>query len=151
VEAGEHTLQIATRAQQGLEDRAEARVTVEGLVALSFEVQDVEDAIEVGSETAYDIRVTNQGSKAATNVQVVAIMPPGLRAQSPQGESRYQVEGDRVVFAPVPQLAPKSDARFRFRVLGLRPGDQRVTLQLTTDEIREPIVNVESTQVYSDQ
>jgi uncharacterized repeat protein (TIGR01451 family) len=150
VEAGEHTLQFATRAEQGLEDRTETQVLVEGIVALSFEVQDVEDAIEVGGETAYEVRVTNQGSKAATNVQVVATMPAGLRAQAGQGDARYVVEGDRVVFAPLPQLAPKADASFGFRVQGLRPGDQRITLQVTTDEVRDPIIEVESTQVYAD-
>ncbi len=151
VEAGDHTLQVATRAQQGLEDRAETRLSVEGIVALAFEVQDVEDAIEVGGETAYEIRVVNQGTKTATNVQVVATMPAGLRAQMVQGEARYAIQGDRVVFAPLPQLAPKSEATFRFGVQGLAAGDQRVTLQLTTDEIREPIIEVESTQVYADE
>jgi uncharacterized repeat protein (TIGR01451 family) len=151
VEAGDHTLQVATRAQQGLEDRAETKLSVEGIVALAFEVQDVQDAIEVGGETAYEIRVVNQGTKTATNVQVVATMPAGLRAQMVQGEARYAIEGDRVVFAPLPQLAPKSEAAFRFGVQGLGAGDQRVTLQLTTDEVREPIVEVESTQVYADE
>jgi uncharacterized repeat protein (TIGR01451 family) len=153
VEPGDHTLQVATRAQQGLEDRAEARLVVEGIVALGFEVQDVEDAIEVGGETTYDVRVVNQGTKAATNVQIVAVMPPGggLRAQPGQGDSRYTIQGDRVVFAPLAQLAPKAEAKFQFRVQGLRAGDQRVTLQVVTDEVRDPIVEVESTQVYADE
>jgi uncharacterized repeat protein (TIGR01451 family) len=151
VEQGDQTLQFATRAAQGLEDRTEAHITVEGIVALSFEVQDVEDAIEVGGETAYEIRVVNQGSKAATNVQVVALMPAGLRAQAGQGDSRYQVQGDRVAFAPLPSLAAKADATFRLRVQGIRPGDQRVSVQVTTDEVREPITQVESTQVYADE
>ncbi len=151
VEAVEQTLHVATRAQQGLEDSAETRVLVEGIVALGFEVQDVEDAIAVGDETTYEIRVTNQGSKAATNVQVVAGMPAGLRAQLGQGDARYTVQGDRVVFAPIPQIAPKAEATLRFRVQGLRAGDQRVTLQVTTDEVRDPIIEVESTQVYADE
>jgi uncharacterized repeat protein (TIGR01451 family) len=153
VEPGDHTLQVATRAQQGLEDRAETHVTVEGIVALSFEVQDVQDAIGVGEETIYEVRIVNQGTKAATNVQIVAVMPTGggLRAQPAQGESRYTIQGDRVVFAPLAQLAPKAEAKFRFGVQGLRAGDQRVTLQVVTDEVREPIVEVESTQVYADE
>ena len=56
-----------------------------------------------------------------------------------------------MVFAPLPQLAPKAEAKFRFRVQGLRAGDQRVTLQVTTDEVRDPITEVESTQVYADE
>jgi uncharacterized repeat protein (TIGR01451 family) len=150
VEPGDHTLQVATRAQQGLEDQAETHVVVEGIVSLSFEVQDVQAAIGIGEETTYEIRVANQGTKAATNVQIVAAMPPELRAQPAQGDSRYTIQGDRVVFAPLQQLAPKADAKFRLRVQGLRAGDQRVILQVTSDEVREPIVEIESTQVYSD-
>jgi uncharacterized repeat protein (TIGR01451 family) len=151
IEAGEQTLQVATRAQQGLEDRTETRVLVEGIVALGFEVHDTVDAIQVGDETSYEIRVKNQGSKTATNVQVVASMPPGLRPHAGAGEARYTVQGDRVVFAPIPQLAPKADVLLQFRVQGLRAGDQRVTLQVVTDEVREPIIAVESTQVFADE
>jgi uncharacterized repeat protein (TIGR01451 family) len=151
IEPGEHTLQIATRAQQGLEDRTETRVTVEGLVALSFEVTAADGAIEVGGETNYEIRVVNQGSKAATNVQVVAIMPPGLRAMSGQGETRHVVDGNRVQFAPLAQLAPKAEAKFRVQVQGLRPGDQRARVQITTDEVQEPITKEQSTRVYADE
>ena len=46
---------------------------------------------------------------------------------------------------------PKADATFRFGVQGLRAGDQRVKLQVTTDEVRDPIVEEESTQVYADE
>ena len=151
VEAGNQTLQFATRAQQGLEDRTETHVLVEGIVALSFDVQDVQDAIAVGEETSYEVRVLNEGTKAATNVQVVAALPPSLRAQPGQGDARYTIQGDRVIFTPLAQLAAKAEASFRFRVQSLRAGDQRVTLQVTTDEVREPIVEIESTQVYSDE
>jgi uncharacterized repeat protein (TIGR01451 family) len=151
VEPGEHKLEVATRALQGLEDSTEAHVTVEGLVALSFEVAAADGAIEVGGETTYEITVVNQGSKPAANVQVVAVTPQGIRPTSGQGETRHQVQGDRVVFAPVPQLAPKAEAKFRVKVQGLQAGDQRTRIQVTTDEVREPITKELSTQVYADQ
>jgi hypothetical protein len=78
-------------------------------------------------------------------------MPPGLRPQAARGDARFTVQGDRVVFAPIPHLAPKADIAFRFSVQGLQAGDQRLELQLTTDEIREPIIEFESTQVYADE
>ncbi len=40
---------------------------VDGLAAIMFEVKDLEDPIEVGGETGYEVRVVNQGTKAATN------------------------------------------------------------------------------------
>jgi uncharacterized repeat protein (TIGR01451 family) len=151
VEAGEHTLQVASRAEQGLEDRTEAHVKVEGLVALSFEVEAADGAVEVGGETAYDVTVVNQGSKAATNVQVVAAIPQGLRATNGQGATRHVVEGDKVVFAPLAQLAPKAEAKFRVQVQGLRAGDLRTKIMVTADEVQEPITKEQSTHVYADQ
>lgn len=151
VEAGEHTLQIATKARQGLEDRTEAHVTVDGIVALMFEVVDVESPIEIGGETTYEIRVVNQGSKVASNVQVAALMPQGMRAISGQGESRHTIQGERVIFAPLPQLAPKAESVFRIHAQGLRAGDQRVRVQVTSDEVQQPITKEVSTRVYADQ
>jgi uncharacterized repeat protein (TIGR01451 family) len=151
VEAGQHALQISTKARDGLTDQTVKEVTVEGIAALMFEVVDMDDPIEVGGEATYEIRVVNQGSKAAGNVQVMAIMPPGMRALSGHGDTRHAVQGERVIFAPIPQLGPKAETTFRIQAQGIRAGDQRIRVQITTDEIREPITKEESTRVYSDQ
>ena len=85
-EAGPQTLQVEGHAQQGLADHTQRDIMVEGLAAIMFEVHDLEDPIEVGGETGYEIRVVNQGTKAATNVQVAVDMPPGLKVISAEGE-----------------------------------------------------------------
>lgn len=150
VEPGQHTLQVSTKARDGLTDETQKAVTVEGIAALNFSVMDRDDPIEIGGETSYEIRVVNQGSKAATNVQVTAIVPPGLRAVAGHGDTRHAVQGDRVVFAPILQLGPKAETTFQVQVQGVRDGDHRLKVQITTDEIREPITKEESTRVYSD-
>ena len=151
VEAGDHTLQIDAQSDQGLADHTEKLVHVEGLAALMFEVVDTQDPIEVGGETFYEIRVTNQGSKPAADVQVIARMPAGIRAVSAEGETGHKIGADRVEFAPLARLDPKAVVIYRIGVQGLQPGDQRVRVQITTDEIRQPITKEESTRVYSDQ
>lgn len=151
IESGAQTLQVETKARQGLEDTTDKRVLVEGLSALMFEVEDVEGLIEIGGETTYEIRVRNQGSKAASNVQIVALMPPGIRPIAGQGETRHAIQGERVVFAPLPQLGPKSDTTFRIQAQGVRPGDQRVRVQITADDLQQPITKEVSTKVYADE
>ncbi len=151
IESGTQTLQVSSKARQGLEDRTDKQVVVEGLSALMFEVVDVEGLIEIGGETTYEIRVQNQGSKTATNVQIVAVMQPGLRAISGQGETRHAIEGERVIFAPLPQLAPKAETTFRIQAQGVRPGDQRVRVQITSDDLQQPITKEVSTRVYADE
>jgi uncharacterized repeat protein (TIGR01451 family) len=151
VEAGQQKLEISGKAQQGLSDEVEQDVLVEGLAALMFEVRDTQDPIEVGGETTYEIRVVNQGSKAATNVQVVVSLPPGIQALSASGETQHTVQAGGVVFEPLAQLAPKTDTLYRVQVKGVQPGDQRVTVQVNTDDISQPIRREESTRVFGDE
>jgi uncharacterized repeat protein (TIGR01451 family) len=151
IEPGQQTIQIEGKAQQGLSDEIEQEILIEGLAAIMFEVRDAEDPIEVGGETNYEIRVVNQGSKAATNVQVVVSLPPGIEALSASGETRHTVQAGGVVFEPLAQLAPKTDTVYRIQAKGVQPGDQRVTVQVNTDDISQPIRREESTRVFGDE
>jgi hypothetical protein len=56
-----------------------------------------------------------------------------------------------VVFEPLKQLAPKADTLYTIKVQALEPGDLRLRVQITTDEIREPITKDESTRVFGDE
>ncbi len=151
VQSGDQTLEVEGHAQQGLEDHTSQQVLVEGLAAIMFEVRDAVDPIEVGGETVYEIRVVNQGTKAATNVQIVVGLPPGMKATSADGETRHAIQAGGVVFEPISQLAPKADSVFRVHVQGVRPGDQRVTVEVNSDDFDQPIRKEESTRVFGDQ
>ena len=120
------------------------------MAALSFETQFMENLIEIGGETSCEIRVTNRGSKAASNVQVVALMPPGLRAVSAKGDTQNSLQGNQVAFAPLLQLAPGAEAIFMVSAQGVSPGDQRVKVRITSDD-EEPITKEASARVYADQ
>ena len=109
-EAGPQTLQVDGHAQQGLADHKQRDITVEGLAAIMFEVKDTEDPIEVNGETGYEIRVVNQGTKAATNVQVAVDIPPGLKVISAEGESNHKLQDGRLIFEPLQQLG--SEGRY---------------------------------------
>jgi len=152
VEIGEQTLRVRGSAERGLSVEKEHPIVIDGIAALLFEVVDTHDPIEVGGETTYDIRVLNQGSKGAGNVRVTVLVPAELKPVAAEGpEVRYSIEPGRVVFEPLRTLAPKANTTYRVRVQGLKPGDQRIRVQLLTDEIREPITKEESTRVYSDE
>lgn len=150
-ETGPQTLQVDGHAQQGLADHKQREIVIEGLAAIMFEVRDLVDPIEVGGETGYEIRVVNQGTKAATNVQVSVELPPGLKLISAEGESAHKVQEGRILFEPVAQLAPKADTVFRLKAQGLQPGDQRINVQVNTDDLQQPIRREESTRVFGDQ
>jgi uncharacterized repeat protein (TIGR01451 family) len=151
VEPGEQTLTVEGKAQQGLADETKQDVVIEGLAAIMFEVRDTEDPIEVGRETTYEIRVVNQGTKAAGHVQVVVSVPPGMQVVSASGQTRHSIKPGGVVFETLAELAPKADSIYRVQVKGVQPGDQRITVQVNTDDISQPIRREESTRVFGDE
>ncbi len=151
VEPGKHTLRVETKAERDLSDRKEEEIIVEGLAALFFEVVDLEDPVEVGGETTYEVRVLNQGTKTANNIRVAALLPPQLRALAAEGPTQSTVEAGRVIFAPLQRLAPKADSTFRIRVQGVEEGDQRIRVQVQSDEMSSPVTKEESTNVYADR
>lgn len=151
VETGPQTLQVESRAAMGLADQVQRQIVIDGLAAIMFEVRDLEDPIEVGGETGYEIRIINQGTKAATNVQLGVKLPPGLRLLSAEGETQQAEQRGTILFEPIAQLGAKSDTVYRLRVQGTQAGDQRVTVEVTTDDLAQPIRREESTRVFGDE
>jgi uncharacterized repeat protein (TIGR01451 family) len=151
VEPGEQLLRLEGTAERGLSAQEEETIQIEGVAAILFQVVDAADPIEVGGETTYEIRVVNQGSKAATNVQLRGELPAELKPLDAQGPVRYAIEGQSVTFEPLARLAPKADTTFRLRVQGLQAGDLRAQFLLKTDEMETPVTKEESTRVYADE
>ena len=150
IEEGQHKLRLKGTAKKGLAVEKEQPLSVEGITAIMFEAVDVQDPIEVGGETTYEIRVLNQGSKAATNVQVAVTLPHQMQAVAAEGPTRHVVDRNRIVFDGLSRLAPKADITYRVRVKGLQPGDLRASVKVKTNEMQTPVTKEESTRVYAE-
>ena len=59
--------------------------------------QHVNNPVEVGGETTYEVHVANQGSKAAANVRLAVLLPAELKPLAAEGPTRYGLDGSRVV------------------------------------------------------
>jgi uncharacterized repeat protein (TIGR01451 family) len=148
---GEARFTIKSTAQANLKAEREETLAIEGLAAINFQLSDVNDPIEVGGLTSYEVRVTNQGTKAATNLRLAALVPSQMKPVAAEGPVRYRIEGQRVVFEPLRQLAPKADTAFVIKVKALEAGDLRLQVQVSSDEIPEAITKEESTRVFGDE
>jgi uncharacterized repeat protein (TIGR01451 family) len=151
IAAGEQKLQVQSEAQNGLHHETVYDTQVEGLAALKFTVHDLEDPIEVGSETEYEVRVANQGTKSAGNVRIQVSAPAGMRVISATGDARHRIEGGAVLFEPIGQLPPQSEMSFRVRVQGVQPGDHRLVVEVSSDDLGQPVRKEESTRVFGDE
>jgi uncharacterized repeat protein (TIGR01451 family) len=148
---GRHTLRVEGEASEGLRVEESQELTVEGVASLAFEVRDLEDPIDVGSATEYEVRVTNEGTKSATGVAVRIEAPAGMKPLSAEGQTAHRVLASSVEFAPLAELAPGAEARYRVRLEGREPGDQRVAVLVQSTDLDAPIRREESTRVYGDE
>jgi uncharacterized repeat protein (TIGR01451 family) len=151
VEPGQQSIKLRGTAAKGVVAEGEQPVLIDGIAAVLFQLTQQTNPIEVGGQTSYEIRVANQGSKAASNVRVAMLLPPELKAVAADGPTRYAVETGRVIFEGLPRLQPKADLVYHVRVQGVAPGDLRVRCQVLTDEMQTPVTKEESTRVFADE
>ncbi len=152
INTGEFKVLASVSAARGLKSEAEVVTHVEGLSALLMEMIDLDDPVEVGADTAYEIRVTNTGSKTETNLQLVCTIPDKMEFRNAVGAAgvRFHLQGKELTFEAIPKLAPRADAIFRVNVRGVAPGDLRFRARITADGLTEPVLKEESTKVYGD-
>jgi uncharacterized repeat protein (TIGR01451 family) len=150
--AGDHRQVASVNAARGAKSEVDVVTHVEGLSALLMEMVDVEDPVEVGADTAYEIRITNTGTKPETNLELVCSLPEKMELMGAKNAagSKFRLEGRDVIFEPLPRLAPKADVIYRIQVRGTAPGDMRFRARIRADGLSEPVLREESTKVYSE-
>ncbi len=150
VQEGEQAIRLDARADMGIVAKNERRLSVEGFSELSFSITNPGGPIELGSETTYEIKVNNSGSKADSNVRVGVELPPGLKLLSADGDAGTDGRG-RIQFQPKSSLPPGSEQAYRIRVQGVAPGTHIVKAVVISDLATTPVTKEESTVVYADQ
>jgi uncharacterized repeat protein (TIGR01451 family) len=145
---------------------ADHATKVEGVPALRMEMVDTADPVEKGGETVYEIKVTNTGTQSDANVKIECEIPKELEFVSATGPTegleRVGVNFDdkkitsgnpttrTVVFDPITELAPKTEAVFKVKVKAAATGDVRFKAVLTSKHLTAPVVKEESTRVYGE-
>jgi len=129
-----------------LQARSELAVRAEGVPALRFDVFDVEDPVLVGQEAVYEIRLVNQGTGPCQQIHLVAVLPEGAEYKGSSGPTAIRQEDNRLIFAPLASLPVRGEAVYRLRIRGTLPGDARLRVHLSYDQMRTPVIKEESTQ-----
>jgi uncharacterized repeat protein (TIGR01451 family) len=143
---GEHCNGVTVVSGEGLRETAQACTVWRGVSALLLEKADDPDPIQVGENTTYTVRVTNQGTADDTNVKVSVQFPAEIDPVS--ASNGGVVNGKTVTFPTFPRLAPKQAFEYTVTAKGARAGDARVTFVRTSDGIPAPTSAEESTRVY---
>jgi len=130
------------------EARGSASTEVKGVPAILLEVVDVSDPIEVGADETYVITVTNQGTADDTNIRIECTLPAEEDYVSAEGPTKFKAEGKSVVFEPLASLAPKAKVTYRVVVKGTKEQDVRFKTTMTSDMLKTPVEETESTHIY---
>ena len=151
VDVGSQPIKFESTADLKIRSNVEQALSVEHFVDVFFDIDDVVDPIEIGSDTSYRLRVVNQGTKAASNVQIEVDFPPGLQPTSVDGSLRHNIRGQQIVFEPINSMNPGDEIGFVIHGKGISAGDHRVIVNMRTDGRATAVSKQESTRVYSDR
>jgi len=150
VKEGEQAIRLEAHADLGVVAKNERKLVVDSLAELTFSINDVSDPIELGSETVYEIHLSNSGSRPDTNVKVQLQLPSGMKLLGADGDAQEDGRGG-VFFPPLNQLATNSKRTYRVRAQGTQVGTHLVKAVVTSDQSTTPVTKEESTMVYADR
>ncbi len=169
--AGQLTLKAEATGDRNTKASGQCVTAIEGIPGLRMELVDSVDPVEKGGEITYEIKVTNTGTKADSNVSIVCELPKELEfvscsgptggvhafkyAQLPPddpkvGKIKLPMIGQTVAFDPISDLAPKTEAVFKVKVKGVSTGDVRFKAIMTSKHLTAPVTKEESTRVYGE-
>ncbi len=150
VALGDFSHTVSVLSDSGIRAEAKAQTRVDGIASLTMELVDLDDPVEIGAETAYEIRVKNEGSKAATRVSIACELPPEMELKNYKAPVEAIVEGRQILFKSLDQIAPGAEVVYRVHVKGVQEGNHRMRVRMTGASLQEPVVREEATKVYAD-
>ena len=123
-------------------------VMMQGVSALSLEINDLSDPVLVGDSLTYHVKVYNDGSSAGSNIAVSVELDEGMQLIRAPGPTNGNAVGQTINFSPLDTLAPGETATWRIVVKSIAAGDLRLSASLTSDRLQRPVSDNESTQFY---
>ncbi len=153
VELGPQLIKFNVTGDLGVSAEAKGQVMVDGLAELAFTIGQDNGTVEVGATTTYSVQVTNVGNKPDKDVQLLVQLPNGalLVPGGVNAPVEWRAEGNKLIFAPLPEMRNRDQQTFRFQVQHNQAGNQVVRTQLTSTNWPVAVVKEEGTLVYNDK
>ncbi len=142
---GSNSLALQCSGPGNVSSSATAVTRVESITDLKLFVNDPIAPAPVGSEVVYELTLTNRGSKAATNVKVIAQFSDGIEPTHGEGHTARVVPG-QALFEPLPRLAAGETVKLKVFAKAAASGIHRFRVEVRSDESEVRLVQEESTQ-----
>ncbi len=147
---GEFTHFVRATSEHGAISDTEVTTRIEGAASLVIDVLDLDDPVEVGVETAYEIRVKNEGTAPAQNVGLTCELPAGMEFLTASGSSSHANDNELVVFQPVADVPAGKTLTYTVKVKGTLSGNMRFRTKVSSDSLAEPLASEEMTKIYGE-
>ena len=147
---GEFTHYVRATSEHGSTTDTQVVTRVEGASALVMDIVDLDDPVEVGNETAYEIKVRNEGSAAAEDIGISCELPEGVQLVKASGPAEFVTEGNLILFKPLPTIAAGESATYRVFVVGHVDGNLVFRARVTSAASPEALTFEELTRFYGD-
>jgi uncharacterized repeat protein (TIGR01451 family) len=152
VDMGAQPLLFQVAADLNAQAKTESTVNVEGLSELSFTISDDNDPVEVEGETNYSIKVTNNGTRADSQVQLVVELPRGANlVGQPDAPVESTLNGNQILFSPLAAMKAKETVEYQFTIRWTEEGQQNVRALVTSQNRSVPVTKEEGIEVYRDR
>lgn len=146
---GKFTNRASVTTTEGPQETAQDWTEWKGVTGVLLEMVDETDPIQVGETSKFTIRVSNQGtSQNVSDLSIVATLPAELDAVPGTVSDAGVVKGKTITWPVVTSVGPKASVTRTYTVKGLKAGDARSVVAITTATRKEPIEKFESTTVY---
>ena len=122
-----------------------------GAPRLTIAVADLGDAVNVGRNTTYEVKVTNAGQAADSQVVLIATLPAEMTPQAVGNMSpaKYTISGNTVRFEPVATLQPGEQLTYQIQARANQPGQARFRATIMSSGSPVGLSGEEQTTIYA--
>ncbi len=145
--------EVATR--EGVQSAEESCLAVRAPTSmLTVSVINLHNPVDVGQDVPFEIHITNSGATSATHISVEAFVPPEMTPKrvGTSGPSRnFDIDGRAIRYSPFPELQPGQSITYRVMARADRPGEVKLSVRVSGDQLTQPLENSTTTKINPPQ
>jgi len=148
-QAGQLPFQTKVIGSGGLTASTSCTTKVEALADLKLTVNDPRGPHQVGKDVNYEIRINNRGTKAATNVNLVAQFSEGIEPTSASGSEAEIIPG-QAIFKPIARIEPGAEVALKVTARAGKAGNLVYRFELTCNDPETRRVSEGTTRFFGE-
>ena len=149
-EQGEAKIDVVCTADLNLKEACQYITQVESVADLMLSVSDPRGPLPVGEEMIYEVTLLNRGTKAAEQIDLVAIFSDNMEPLSADTDVKYEVASGKMTFASIGSLSPGQRKIIRVKAKALAGGNHHFRAELSCKSLDTRIAKEESTLFYGE-